>query len=221
MSVTAARKLLDELSPHVENIFVLHDFDRSGFSICGTLGTDSRRYEFVNDPPILDIGLRLAEVVDMNLESEPVPRLSENEWRQRTETLRGHGATPQEVEFLRDRRVELNAMTSRQLVDYIEARFAEHGVEKVVPDDDVIEEHARRIIKQRLVEQAIARISKELTEQTATVDLREDLREHIDVLLEENPELPWDEALARIISSENAREPGRTLLDESVRKETN
>ena len=151
MSVTAARKLLDELSPHVENIFVLHDFDRSGFSICGTLGTDSRRYEFVNDPPIVDIGLRLAEAIDMNLESEPVPRLSENEWRQRAETLRGHGATPQEVEFLRDRRVELNAMTSRQLVDFIEARFAEHGVKKVIPDDDVIEEHARRIIKQRLV----------------------------------------------------------------------
>ena len=112
-------------------------------------------------------------------------------------------------------------MTSRQLVDFIEARFAEHGVKKVIPDDDVIEAHARRIIKQRLVKQAIARISKELIEQAATVDLREDLREHIDVLLEENPELPWDEALARIISSENAREPGRTLLDESVRKETN
>jgi len=151
MSVTAARKLLDELSPHVENIFVLHDFDRSGFSICGTLGTDSRRYKYVNNPPIVDIGLRLAEAIDMNLESEPVPRLSENEWRQRAETLRGHGATPQEVEFLRDRRVELNAMTSRQLVDFIEARFAEHGVKKVIPDDDVIEEHARRIIKQRLV----------------------------------------------------------------------
>ena len=151
MSVTAARKLLDELSPHVENIFVLHDFDRSGFSICGTLGTDSRRYKFVNIPPIVDIGLRLAEAIDMNLESEPVPRLSENEWRQRAATLRGHGATPQEVEFLRDRRVELNAMTSRQLVDFIEARFAEHGVKKVIPDDDVIEEHARRIIKQRLV----------------------------------------------------------------------
>ena len=95
-------------------------------------------------------------------------------------------------------------MTSRQLVDFIEARFAEHGVKKVIPDDDVIEAHARRIIKQRLVKQAIARISKELIEQAATVDLREDLREHIDVLLEEYPELPWDEALARIISGETA-----------------
>jgi hypothetical protein len=41
------------------------------------------------------------------------------------------------------------------------------------------------------------------------------------VLLEENPELPWDEALARIILGENAREPGRTLLAESAPKEAN
>jgi hypothetical protein len=140
----------------------------------------------------------------MNLESEPAPRLRENEWRQRAETLKGHGATPQEVEFLRDRRVELNAMTSRQLVDFIEARFAEYGVEKVIPDDDVIQEHARRIIKHRLTQGAIAKLSAELTEQAKTADLPEDLREQIDVFLEENPELPWDEALARIISGENA-----------------
>jgi hypothetical protein len=36
------------------------------------------------------------------------------------------------------------------------------------------------------------------------VDLPEDLRRQIDVFLEENPELLWDEALARIISGENA-----------------
>ena len=61
----------------------------------------------------------------------------------------------------------------------------------------------------------------EAMEQAKTADLPEDLREQIDVFLEENPELPWDEALARIISGENAPEPGRTLLDESTRKEAN
>ena len=156
----------------------------------------------------------------MNLESEAVPRLSENEWRQRAETLRGHCASRRRLSSC-ERRVELDTMTSRQLVDFIEASFAEHGVKKVIPDDDVIEEHERRIIKQSLVTQAIARISKELTEQTMTVDLPEDLRERIDVLLEENPAQPWDEALARIISDENAPEAGRTLLDELARKEAN
>src|SRR5262249_52496000 len=143
MSVTAARKLLDELTPFVDNIFVLHDFDRSGFSICGTLGTSSRRYWFTNKPPIRDIGLRLADVALMNLQSEPVPPVGAIEWRQRVTTLRRHGASPQEIEFLHSRRAEINAMTSRQIIDFIEQKFAEYGIEKLVPDDQVLEQHAR------------------------------------------------------------------------------
>ena len=86
MSVTAARKLLDELTPFVDNILVLHDFDRSGFSICGTLGTNSRRYRFKHKPPIRDIGLRLTDVVEMGLQSEPVPEVTYTEWLQRADS---------------------------------------------------------------------------------------------------------------------------------------
>src|SRR5262249_16885747 len=58
MSVVAARKLLDEVAPSVDHIFVLHDFDVSGISILATLAADSRRYEFENDvaAKIVDIG---------------------------------------------------------------------------------------------------------------------------------------------------------------------
>src|SRR5262249_16076823 len=53
MSTTAARLLLDRLVDRgVEKVLVLHDFDISGFSICGTLGTDSGRYVFNNKVPI-------------------------------------------------------------------------------------------------------------------------------------------------------------------------
>jgi hypothetical protein len=49
MSVTAARELLDLLAKRgVEQVLVLHDFDISGFSIFGTLGTSGRRYAFRN-----------------------------------------------------------------------------------------------------------------------------------------------------------------------------
>jgi hypothetical protein len=73
MSVTAARMLIDHLVDAVENVFVLHDHDISGFSICGTLGRDSRRYRFVNRVKLIDLGLRLTDVERMSLESEPVP----------------------------------------------------------------------------------------------------------------------------------------------------
>jgi hypothetical protein len=127
LSVVAARKLLDKLAPVVDHIFALHDFDIWGFSIFGTLGTDSRRYIFENDlsGKIIDIGLHLEDVERLALESETVK--VDNRGKRR-DTLERHGATEDEIEFLAPedededcRRVELNAMTSRQLVDFVEA----------------------------------------------------------------------------------------------------
>jgi hypothetical protein len=200
MSVTAARKLLDELTPFVDNIFVLHDFDRSGFSICGTLGTNSRRYRFRNKPPIRDIGLRLTDVVEMDLQSEPVPPVSWGEWEQRRETLRRHGATPEEISFLHNRRVEINAMTSRQIIDFIEKKFAEHGVKKLVPDDETLEQHARRVIKRRLTQEILDTFTADIERDTDDAELPEDFRQQVEGVLQEHPELPWDAAVALILN---------------------
>ena len=82
MSVTAARLLLDRLSKRdLKRILVLHDFDVSGFSIFGTLGTSGRRYRFTNDVPVIDLGLRLAHVDEMDLQSEPV--MVAGDWEKR------------------------------------------------------------------------------------------------------------------------------------------
>ena len=71
MSNTALRRLLDGLvSRGMERVFVLHDFDAAGFSIFGTLGTDSRRYTFTNLVNVIDLGLRLNDVRDMGLSYE-------------------------------------------------------------------------------------------------------------------------------------------------------
>jgi hypothetical protein len=202
MSVTAARKLLDELAGWVDHIFVLHDFDRSGFSICGTLATDSRRYTFVNNlkDKLVDIGLRLGDVEAMDLQSEPVAPTHQVEWINRATTLRRHGATSEEIAFLRSRRVELNAMTSRQLVDFVEAKFKEHGVKKVVPDDDVIERHARCVLEGRLIAKAAGKAAKRIARQAKDAALPENLSQRLAALLEQQPELPWDLAIAQIIT---------------------
>jgi len=206
MSVTAARKLLDDLTPFVENIFVLHDFDRSGFSICGTLGTNSRRYWFNNKPPIRDIGLRLTDVIEMNLQSEPVPAVNAVEWAQRADTLRRHGATPEEISFLRNRRVEINAMTSRQIIDFIENKFAAYGVKKLIPDDETLAQHARRVIKDRLTKEILDTFANDIQRDTDAAELPEDTRQQVERVLGEHPELPWDAAVALILKPPNEAE---------------
>jgi hypothetical protein len=57
--------------------------------------------------------------------------------------------------------VASNAMTSRPLLDFVEVKLAEHGVEKLMPEDAILEQHARRLIEQQLAKKAIARLSSE------------------------------------------------------------
>src|SRR5262249_56960994 len=70
MSVTAARTLVERLSEAGVTILVLHDFDKSGFSIMNTLAPSTGRYRYRSTPRIIDIGLPLEDV--RGLESEPV-----------------------------------------------------------------------------------------------------------------------------------------------------
>jgi hypothetical protein len=62
MSVTAARRLVEELTHQDVTILVAHDFDVSGLGILHNLGHDTRRYEFAVEPNLIDLGLRLADV---------------------------------------------------------------------------------------------------------------------------------------------------------------
>jgi hypothetical protein len=136
MPTTSGRQILDRLAPKLGKVLVLHDFDMSGFSIFGTLRSSGRRYTFNNNLPIVDIGLRLSDIVGMGLQTEPVE--ANGSWIKRADTLREHGATSEEIHFLRDKRVEINAMAADVFVAFIERKLGEHGVEKVVPDRELL-----------------------------------------------------------------------------------
>jgi len=211
MSTTAARLLLDRLAKRgVEKVLVLHDFDISGFSICGTLGTDSSRYTFNNKVPIIDIGLRLTDVEELDLLSEP---FTANKNRALvTETLKRHGATQDEIEFLlqdssrgeiHGERVELNAMTSDGLVSFIEGKFEEHGVSKIIPNDEILEQHARRMLERRMLVRKLDELLPGIRKRAEEAGLPENLHGLVEEKLKENPELPWDAAVAEIIGDED------------------
>jgi hypothetical protein len=210
MSVTAARLLLDRLvSRGLEMVLVLHDFDISGFSIFGTLGTNSDRYTFRNKVPIIDTGLRLTDVEELGLLSE---RFTSNKDDDAVaETLARHGATPAEIDFLirnsspfgfEGERIELNAMTSEQFIKFIERKFEEHGVSKVVPESEVLERHARRMLERHIVMRTLDKLRPRIRERVAEIKLPDDLRERVEQTLEETPQLPWEAAIAEMIEDE-------------------
>ena len=79
----------------------------------------------------------------------------------RAANLALNGATEEEVAFLLTRRVELNALTSDQLVAFVERKLQENGVGKVVPKKAELVEAYRQFQNgeriRKLVEAEIAK----------------------------------------------------------------
>jgi hypothetical protein len=200
MSVTAARLLLDRLAPSIERVLVLHDFDIAGFSIFGTLSADTRRYRFENEVNFVDLGLPLNDVHELGLQTEPIKPFDEDEWQKRAVTLREHGAERREVAFLRKHRVELNAMTADVFVAFLERKLDEFGVRKLVPDEEVMEGHARQVLKRAVANRRLDAVRAEIEAEAAAMVLPADFRARVAALLAQKPELPWDIAVARVVS---------------------
>jgi hypothetical protein len=57
MSNTSARRLVDNLCTADVPLLILHDFDKSGFSICATIAKSTPRYKFKNDINVIDLGM--------------------------------------------------------------------------------------------------------------------------------------------------------------------
>jgi hypothetical protein len=190
MSVTASRLLVDRL--HVP-LLVLHDFDQSGFSIIGTLRRSTRRYRFTGRVNVIDLGLTLADIEQYGLQAED-QRLTQDE-----STLCRNGATPADIAFLQgNQRVELNTLTSDQLVELIETKLTAMGITKVVPDPDLLASAYRRACQIGLLNRALAAAADDARLRAAEVDLPDDLVDRVRAYLEEHPEEPWDSAIARL-----------------------
>jgi Topoisomerase 6 subunit A/Spo11, Toprim domain len=197
LSVTAARHLVDQVCGKYEiPLLVLHDFDKAGFSILGTLSYSNRRYAFRHEIKIIDFGLRLADIREFDLEDQYELTHDRGDEESRRCNLRWNGATEEEIDILLTRRVELNSMTSDQLVAFIEAKLKKHGIKKIVAGKEQLEEayqlfaHAAHI--EEVVNEALENIEPE--DVKAPRGLERKVREY----LKQHPEERWDHAVAEI-----------------------
>ena len=210
MSVVAARRLADEMChEHDIRLLLAHDFDKSGFSIAGTLQRDTRRYEFQNSITTIDLGLNLRDVIAMELESEHQHHPKGNK-AALIANLRENGATDEEIEFMfRDfdrlrstRRVELNAMTSPQFVAFIERKLRENGIAKVLPDEKLLVEMYVGFEKGRRLNDAV----RELDEiDMSGFKVPKDLRRRVLQYLKQHPEVRWDAAVSALVTERDQR----------------
>ena len=196
MSVTASRQLVEELcARHDVPLLLLHDFDKSGFSIAGTLKRSTRRYTYARHFKVHDLGLRLEDID--GLETEEVTHNASD--AKVVANLRKNGATSQEIDFLLSQRIELNAFASDELVAFIERKLDALNIGKVIPDEATLREACRRAHATRLVNDQLEEIIESATEDAKAMTMGGDLVGQVRRLLDDDRELSWDAAVARIV----------------------
>lgn len=221
MPVTACRHLADMLCGEYDiPLLVLHDFDKAGFSILGTLQDVEhgyqlddygavrgiKRYEFTHEIKVIDMGLRLEDAKKWGLESEAASyRRSDPR-----DNLRENGATEEEVRFLCrgrgsrgyvGRRVELNAFTSGDFIAWIESKLEEHGVKKVIPERKSLDVAYRRATQTALVNAQLDTVVKSAKTEASKITVPKTLIRTVRKRLAEDRALPWDKVVAEIAAA--------------------
>ena len=113
-------------------------------------------------------------------------------------TLRGYGATAAEIETLLTHRVELNAFPSDQFVEWIEGKLEEHGVEKVIPSDEVLLQAARGFARDAIAARHLEALNDQIEAEVDGLKL-DDFRDDVVDALADTSELAWDDALKALV----------------------
>jgi hypothetical protein len=196
VSVTAARLLIDCVcGDNRIPLFVLHDFDVAGFLIFGTLQRDTRRYQFSNTIEVIDLGLRLADIEGLEHEPAAATRTSADMLR---EQLVENGATDAEIDILLSDRVELNAMASDHLIEMIERKLKDYGLEKVIPDDDLLGTAYHAFYHSQQLRQQFEELEEQFKEDE--IEIPHDLKEKVREILNKHGDLRWDDAIQIVLN---------------------
>lgn len=211
LPVKAACDLVERMHRAGVRVFVLHDFDLAGFKIVRTLKRGTR---LARGSPVIDLGFRMNDI-----EGLPSESVSYRQAKSPRFYLHKCGATEEETRFLvssggrggwSGERVEINAMTSDQLIAWLERKFEEHEVEKVVPDKDTLKEAYARAVFLKRIEGKIAQIKDELEDEG-----REDrsppkrLSRRVKAILKKKPSMSWDDAVWELAPDDEDCTKGR------------
>jgi uncharacterized protein YecA (UPF0149 family) len=97
------------------------------------------------------------------------------------------------------RRVEINAMTTGEILELIERAFEEHAT-KVLPD----QLHLEGAWKEQLLSAHLEKVEAEMRDELISHEMPENLMENVEAILKENPSKSWDQAVREVA--------GRTLV---------
>jgi hypothetical protein len=158
-STRAARDLIDLLAVHDEpvEVFCVHDADAAGPMIYQTL-QEATKARGARKIRIVNLGLEPWEAIEAELEVETVKRGKKRKPVANYVRERDDGEDWEE--WSQEHRVELNAMTTPQFIEWLDGKMAKHG--KLIPPPDVlaaelnarIENKVRAAVTERILREA-------------------------------------------------------------------
>ncbi len=232
LSVTAARHMAEELCSLCKiPLFVLTDFDKAGFSGISMFMNSNRRHTYSKAFEVYHIGLRLADIEALGIEDRAEDSFDKGSPEAIRANLEANGAMPDEIEFLMSplpdddqsvdvqddddedddnqtssrnkkkrtgKRVELNALSPAELVDLIERKLQEYGIKKVVPKKSDLAEAYQVFKRGVMIREMVADVIANAKPAKVPADLAQQVR----TLLNDDPTIPWDAAVARVAGYE-------------------
>jgi hypothetical protein len=137
-STRAARDLIDKLAEHDEpvEVFCVHDADAAGPMIYQTL-QEATKARGARKIKIVNLGLEVEEALAMGLEVEDV------EVGDRRKPVADYASDCDD--WLQTHRVELNAMTTPQFIEWLDGKMAAY--DKLIPPADVLEAELDRRVE--------------------------------------------------------------------------
>ncbi len=202
----AIRDRVDHLAEHDEpaQFFCVHDADSAGSMIMQTLqeATRARGARLVE---IVNFGLEPWEAEAMGLEAEEFKQGEQQ--RPVADYVLQHEDGAAWSEWLQSKRYELNAMTTPQFLNWLEAKMMAHAEGKVIPPKTVLAEQAfdrldaelRRRITERVLREAD--IEGQVAAARASVKLPGELTpKAIEAWLDARPLQSWRECIDETVN---------------------
>ena len=144
---------------------------------------------------MIDLGLRLEDIAGLEREPAAMTKTGEADLRAQ---LAANAATPNEIEILLRERVELNAMTSDALIAMIERKLKAHGIKKVIPDDELLDEVYREFHRSNELREQFEELESEFEE--SKIKVPKNLKNRVRKVLEKNPDFRWDDAVRVVLN---------------------
>jgi hypothetical protein len=157
-STRAARDLIDKVAAYDEpcTIFCVHDADAYGTMIFQTLQNETKA-RGARKVRVVNLGLEPWEAVDDGLEIENVDKGDKH--KPVADYVLEQEDGDYWDEWLQTHRVELNAMTTPQFIDWLSHKMEVQGGDKLVPPATVmkaeLEEHLEQIVRTMVTERIL------------------------------------------------------------------